>query len=157
MPNEVYDASDIDNILQMWDGDGLRWRFTIEELRKQIRREEDEELASALRLCMEIMMSYLPKPPPVITPTGEKIDVLTLKARTDIVAVAGRYTELKSGGGRFTGKCPLHESKGRPLTIYPGQQSYHCFHCGKGGDVVNMVMVFQNIDFKAAVGVLNGY
>jgi hypothetical protein len=153
----VYDADDIDHILQMWDGDRVRWRFTVEEIRKQIRREEDTELASALKVCLEIMMTYYPQPKPVVTPLGETIDVATLKVRVDIVDVVGRYTEVKKAGPRFTGKCPLHESKGRPLTIYPGNQSYHCFHCGKGGDVVNMVMTFQNLDFKTAVSVLNGY
>lgn len=104
------------------------------------------------KLALTLAMEYLPKP----KPTPGHVDVEAVKARNDILSVAERYTRMKKSGKNFTGKCPLHESKGFPLTVYPDSQSWYCYHCCKGGDVFDMVSTFENCDFKQAASVLGG-
>ncbi len=66
------------------------------------------------------------------------IDFKALKARIDIVDYIGRYTTLRKDGQRHKGKCPLpdHVEKTASLVVYPNQ-SWYCFGCHRGGDVIN--------------------
>ena len=60
-----------------------------------------------------------------------------------------------SSGSVLQGDCPKHgSSSGRCLTIYPGTQSFYCFHCGAGGDVIGLVEFYNNCDHRTAVNYL---
>lgn len=79
------------------------------------------------------------------------IDLPTIKANSDIFAVAERYTTLRKAGKYFTGLCPFHSEKHGSFFVYPEQQTWHCFGaCNTGGDVISLVMKAEHIDFKAA-------
>jgi hypothetical protein len=56
-----------------------------------------------------------------------------------VEGVARRYTDLEPLGGKawFIGRCPLpdHEDKTPSFYIYPPGR-FHCYGCGRGGDVV---------------------
>jgi hypothetical protein len=58
-----------------------------------------------------------------------------------IADIARRYTKLEPLGGNawFTGRCPLpdHEDKSPSFYVYPPGR-YHCYGCGRGGDVVDL-------------------
>lgn len=88
------------------------------------------------------------RPPP--SPSDVRIDIQELKARNDIVETAERYTTLRKAGRNFVGCCPLHDEKHPSFTIYPDKQTWHCFGCGKGGDVIALIMAAENIDFRGA-------
>ena len=45
--------------------------------------------------------------------------------------------------------CPFHKEKTASCKIY--ENSFHCFGCGEGGDVITFVMNLYRLDFKAAV------
>ncbi len=52
--------------------------------------------------------------------------------------------------------CPLHNDSNPSLSIDHKNGLWHCFGCGKGGDVISFVMVNYKLDFKEAVLKLNG-
>ena len=45
--------------------------------------------------------------------------------------------------------CPFHKEKTASCKIY--ENSFYCFGCGEGGDVITFVMNLYRLDFKAAV------
>ena len=66
-----------------------------------------------------------------------------VKQQADIVRVVGEYIRLKKSGQNFTGLCPFHGEKTPSFAVHPVKQIYHCFGCGKGGDVFNFVMEME--------------
>ena len=77
--------------------------------------------------------------------------VAEVKSAADIVDVVSARTALRRSGGRFTGRCPFHEERTPSFSVNPTQKLYHCFGCGKGGDVVTFVMETENVDFSGAI------
>lgn len=79
-----------------------------------------------------------------------------VRSRTDIAAVIGRYVNLKGRGHTMMGLCPFHKEKTPSFTVNPLRGFYHCFGCGKGGDVFNFVMEMEGVDFREALTMLAG-
>ena len=75
-----------------------------------------------------------------------------LSRRNDIVDVVSSYVPLtkRSGVNRF-GLCPFHGEKTPSFAVNSERQIYHCFGCGKGGNVINFIMEIENLDFRDAV------
>lgn len=70
----------------------------------------------------------------------------------DIVEIAARYVDLKpAGGARFKGLCPFHREKTPSFHIMRDRQIFHCFGCGKGGDVLTFVQEMEGIEFREAL------
>ena len=74
-----------------------------------------------------------------------------LKARNHIVDVIAPYVQLKRNGTRHTGLCPFHGEKTPSFTVFEETESFYCFGCGAGGDVITFVMKYQNLDYMEAV------
>ena len=74
-----------------------------------------------------------------------------IRAASDIVDVIGGYLPLKRAGANFTALCPFHKEKSPSFNVNPQRQIFHCFGCGKGGDVFTFVQDYENIDFMDAV------
>ncbi len=73
-----------------------------------------------------------------------------IKSRCDIVDVIGRAVPLKRAGSNYKGLCPFHNEK-TPSFIVSGQkQHFTCFGCGKSGDVIKFVELYNNLDFRGA-------
>ena len=71
------------------------------------------------------------------------------KARaTPIEEVAGK---LGMRVVRHTALCPFHNDKNPSLHFHRGKNRYKCFACGASGDVVDLVMRYNNVGFKEAV------
>jgi DNA primase len=47
-------------------------------------------------------------------------------------------------------KCPFHDDKTPSMMVYP-ENWYHCFGCGKHGDVFNFYQQYFDLDFKHAL------
>lgn len=76
--------------------------------------------------------------------------------KPDILQTAqalGCLPEKQSGPRLWGGNCPgKHESKeGRCFNIWEDTQSFHCFHCGAGGDAFELIKLAQGVDFKNAL------
>jgi len=75
-----------------------------------------------------------------------------LAERNDIESVVSDYVALtKRSGQNVFGLCPFHSEKTPSFAVNPSKQFYHCFGCGKGGDVINFVMDMENMSFPEAV------
>jgi DNA primase len=71
---------------------------------------------------------------------------------SNIVEVVGLRTSLrKSSGTRFMGRCPFHEERSPSFSVNADLNLYHCFGCGKGGDVVTFVRETEGLDFVGAI------
>jgi len=70
----------------------------------------------------------------------------------NIVEVVGLRTSLrKSSGTRYMGRCPFHEELSPSFSVNADLNLYHCFGCGKGGDVVTFVRETEGLDFVGAI------
>ena len=77
-----------------------------------------------------------------------------VKQQADIVRVVGDYVRLKKSGQNFTGLCPFHGEKTPSFAVHPVKQIFHCFGCGKGGDVYTFVMEMEKCQFPDAVKIV---
>ncbi len=83
-----------------------------------------------------------------------KITVEEIRSRSDIVDVIGRYLHLERAGANFRARCPFHKEKTPSFNVSPARQGFHCFGCGKGGDVFRFLMEYENVDFPTALRML---
>lgn len=74
-----------------------------------------------------------------------------LDARSPIEEIASSYVNLKRRGKNLVGLCPFHNEKTPSFNLYPENNSYYCFGCGKGGGVFQFVMDAENLAFQDAV------
>jgi DNA primase len=75
----------------------------------------------------------------------------TLRHRADIVEIIGEHVALKKKGQNYTGLCPFHTEKTPSFVVSPGKQIFHCFGCGKGGNVFTFLMEKEGLAFYDAV------
>lgn len=74
-----------------------------------------------------------------------------LHERVDIEQVVSPYVQLKRRGKTLVGLCPFHNEKTGSFNVYPDSQSFYCFGCGAGGDVITFVRRMENLDYVEAV------
>ena len=72
-------------------------------------------------------------------------------AAADMVEVVSGRTSLRKAGARYSGRCPFHEERTPSFSVNPADKLYHCFGCGKGGDVITFVRETESLDFAGAV------
>jgi DNA primase len=75
--------------------------------------------------------------------------VAEIRERIDIVdLVQGYVPSLKRTGRSFKGLCPFHQEKTPSFVVFPDSQNFHCFGCGKGGDLFSFYMLVENTEFR---------
>ncbi len=77
-----------------------------------------------------------------------------IRYRCDIENIISSYVTLKRAGSNCKGLCPFHSEKTPSFTVYQSTQSFYCFGCGAGGDVINFIMRIENLDYVSAVETL---
>ena len=71
--------------------------------------------------------------------------------KSSIVEVARLSLELRKSGKNYLALCPFHQEKHPSFYIYPDTNSFYCFGCHQGGDVIKFVELAFNYSFKEAV------
>lgn len=156
----IFDAGDIDHLVRRFNLAELRHEAHQANIQAAVCRtfgEDDWEdfyrdYQASCELAIDVTLSCQPKP----KHSAGRVDIRQVKGALDIVAIASHYTTLRNSGNRFIARCPFHEDKHPSFTVYPENQSWFCFSCNRGGDAIDLVMLADHLDFKAAVGVLSG-
>jgi DNA primase len=74
-----------------------------------------------------------------------------VKAAADMVDIVSARTQLRKVGSRWTGRCPFHEERTPSFSVNAVDKLFHCFGCGKGGDLITFVKETEGVDFAGAV------
>ncbi len=78
--------------------------------------------------------------------------VAEVRDRVDIVdLVQGYVPSLKKTGANYKGLCPFHNEKTPSFIVFPDSQNFHCFGCGKGGDLFTFYMDMEHVEFRDAL------
>lgn len=83
-------------------------------------------------------------------------DTQLIKDKIDIVDFIGEYVQLKPAGINHKGLCPFHNEKSPSFMASRERNSWHCFGCGKGGDIFTFVQEIEGMDFMEALKLLAG-
>lgn len=77
-----------------------------------------------------------------------------LKSKIDIAEVVSSYVHLEEKGSRKWACCPFHHEKTPSFCVHSQTQTYYCFGCHVGGDVITFVQEIEHTDFMGAVKIL---
>ena len=77
--------------------------------------------------------------------------IAEVRDRSNIVGVLSRYVTLKKAGINFRGLCPFHSEKTPSFVVSEAKKIYHCFGCGKGGNVFTFLMEIGGLSFPEAL------
>jgi DNA primase len=84
-------------------------------------------------------------------------DTDRLKRDNPIAEVVTRCgVHLRKQGRSLVGLCPFHKETQPSFSVSPESGLWHCFGCGRGGDVISFVMEKENVDFAEACRMLGG-
>lgn len=78
-------------------------------------------------------------------------EIKQIKDKIDITDLIAEYIEIKPAGTNKKACCPFHNEKTPSLMINSERQSWHCFGCGKGGDIFTFVEEMEGMEFKEAL------
>lgn len=78
-----------------------------------------------------------------------------LKERANIVHEIGSRVPLRKKGNAYFGHCPWHVDKHASLAVFEATQTFKCFSCGQGRDVIDFIARFYEVDFKQAMQILS--
>jgi DNA primase len=77
-----------------------------------------------------------------------------IKSKIDIVDFISEYINLSKTGQNYRALCPFHPEKTPSFFVSPSKQIFHCFGCGKGGDVLSFLMEYEKLSFIEALSIL---
>ena len=81
-----------------------------------------------------------------------------IKERVDLAGYVARRTgaEYRQSGAELKTRCPFpdHADKSPSFFVDSSKELFHCFGCGRGGDIVTFVMAWDGYSFKETVTLL---
>ena len=84
----------------------------------------------------------------------DKEIISDIKNSVNIVEVIGEVVALTKAGRNFLGLCPFHGEKTPSFNVVEDKQFYHCFGCGKSGDVFKFIEEYRGVSFMEAVQII---
>lgn len=81
-------------------------------------------------------------------------DLELIKEKINIVDLISEYLPLKKAGVNYKTNCPFHQEKTPSFMVSPERQIWHCFGCGKGGDIFKFLIEKESLEFKEALEIL---
>ncbi|MGT2929852.1 DNA primase [Streptococcus dentasini] len=80
--------------------------------------------------------------------------IADIKANVNIVDVIGEVVSLTKAGRNYLGLCPFHQEKTPSFNVIEDRQFFHCFGCGKSGDVFKFLEEYRHVTFLESVKIL---
>ncbi len=77
--------------------------------------------------------------------------IMELKQNNPIDSVMSSYVQLKRQGRNSVCLCPFHSEKSPSCMVYLESNSFYCFGCGAGGDVITFIMKIESLDYVEAI------
>lgn len=77
--------------------------------------------------------------------------IYQLRLGNPIEDVFSSYVSIRKHGSTSKCLCPFHSEKTPSCTIYSDTQSFYCFGCGAGGDVISFIKRIENLSYIEAV------
>ena len=74
-----------------------------------------------------------------------------IRQATDIVDLISGFIRLKKRGRNYLALCPFHTERTASFSVSQDKQIFHCFGCGKGGNVFSFLMEHERMSFVEAV------
>jgi len=74
-----------------------------------------------------------------------------IRFRNNIEDVISQYVQLKRAGSNSVGLCPFHSEKSPSFTVFSKSDSFYCFGCGAGGDVISFIRRAEALDYPEAI------
>lgn len=71
--------------------------------------------------------------------------------RASIGDVVSAFMRINRSGKNYTARCPFHPDRNPSLFLYPETNSFYCFSCRRGGDLIKLIQLYFGKDFKWAV------
>lgn len=81
-------------------------------------------------------------------------DTQLIKDKLDLAQFIGEYVQLKKAGAYWKACCPFHHEKTPSFMVHPERQFWHCFGCGKGGDIFSFVQEIEGLEFPEVLKLL---
>jgi DNA primase len=81
----------------------------------------------------------------------QKSSIEAAVAAADMIEIVSGRTQLRRSGAQWTGRCPFHDDQNPSFSVNPVEKLYHCFSCGKGGDLIKFVQETEGLDFASAI------
>lgn len=101
-----------------------------------------------------------PEPPryvPKARDANSRNRVERIKSTNPIADIVGRYVQLRPSGSNLVGLCPFHEDRIPSFTVYPAPGTFHCYGCGKHGDVISFVGWIEHLNFGQVLDALDRF
>ncbi len=73
-----------------------------------------------------------------------------IRQASDIVEILSEFLPLKRRGRNWVCNCPFHHEKTPSFSVSRDKQIFHCFGCGKGGNVFTFLMEHEQMSFPEA-------
>lgn len=80
--------------------------------------------------------------------------IAELRTRIPLAALIRETTALADENGRLRGSCPSHPDTARGLYMNEGGNFFHCFSCGRHGDVVEWTREQHRVSEEQAIALL---
>lgn len=84
----------------------------------------------------------------------DKEIISNIKNSVNIVEIIGEVVALTKAGRNYLGLCPFHGEKTPSFNVVEEKQFYHCFGCGKSGDVFKFIEDYRGVSFMDAVQIV---